>query len=156
MDDQPLSGLPFPDLYAQLGKEFIVSDWIAITQDRINAFADVTGDHQWIHTDPTRANRDSPFGTTIAHGFLTLSLLPHMMGDFFRRYNIRQGLNYGCEKVRFPHPVTAGSRIRGRFVLRDISDGPMESLKCIVTSTVEIEGKDKPACVAEQVFLLFS
>ncbi|GAB4571696.1 MAG: MaoC family dehydratase [Rhodothalassiaceae bacterium] len=150
-----MTALIFPELRALLGEEFVVSDWFEIDQERINRFAEVTGDHQWIHIDVERAKAESPFGGTIAHGFFTLSLLPMLMGDFFSRYKIRQGINYGCDTVRFPAPVPVGARVRGRFRLKALAEGPMGSLKCTVTATVEIEGKDKPGCVADQIFLLF-
>lgn len=147
--------LPFPELTAKTGEEIVLSDWVEVTQADIDRFADATGDHQWIHIDVERAKAESPFKTTIAHGFYTLSLLPFLMGDFFGAYHVRQGINYGCDKVRFPAPVPVGSRLRGRFVLKDVAEGPMGALKCTVAASVEIEGGDKPACVADQVFLLF-
>ncbi|GEQ96560.1 putative enoyl-CoA hydratase 1 [Iodidimonas gelatinilytica] len=150
-----MADLPFPELCSKVGQELALSDWYDVTQERINAFADATGDHQWIHIDVARAKAESPFGTTIAHGFFTLSLLPGLMGDFFGDYAVRQGINYGCDTVRFPAPVPSGSKVRGRFVLKAVAQGPQGSLKCIVGSTVEIDGSDKPGCVADQVFLLF-
>ncbi|GAK33042.1 putative enoyl-CoA hydratase 1 [Iodidimonas nitroreducens] len=150
-----MSDLPFPDLTAKIGQRLVLSDWHDVTQAHINAFADATGDHQWIHIDVDRAKAESPFGAPIAHGFYTLSLLPYLMGDFFGAYKVAQGINYGCDSVRFPAPVPVGSRVRGSFVLKATAAGPMGSLKCTVTSTVEIEGGQKPACVADQVFLLF-
>lgn len=151
-----MTALIFPELHALMGEEFVVSDWFTVDQERINRFAEVTGDHQWIHIDVERAKAESPFGGAIAHGFFTLSLLPMLMGDFFERYKVRQGINYGCDSVRFPAPVPVGSRVRGHFLLKALAEGPMGSRKCIVTATVEIEGSEKPACVADQIFLLFS
>ncbi len=151
-----MDNLPFPDLHTRLGDVLHLSDWITISQDRINTFADLTGDHQWIHIDPKRARKDSPYGTAIAHGFLTLSLLPGLMGDFFTAYHVRRAVNYGIDRLRFPQAVPAGARIRGRFVLRAVTSGPQGSLKCTMISTAEIEGVDRPACVADQIFLLFA
>lgn len=147
--------IPFPHLQELLGKEFRVSDWETVDQAVIDRFADATGDHQWIHVNPARAKAESPFGATIAHGFLSLSLLPKMMGDFFVNDAVAQALNYGCNMVRFPSPVLVNSRIRGRFTMKTLEEGPMGSVKCTVTSTIEVEGTEKPACVAVQVFLLF-
>ena len=128
--------------------------WLTIDQERIDRFAEVTGDIQWIHTDPERAARDSPFGATIAHGCLTLSLLPFLTEsnhpDFFQENypGMRMRVNYGLNRVRFPAPVVAGSRIRARTVLHDI-EKVGEAVQIIYSITVEIEGSDKPACVAE-------
>ena len=138
-----------------VGAEISVSDWITVGQDDINRFAEATGDYQWIHVDRERARRESPWGTTIAHGFYTLSLLPRLMGDFLTEFGIRQGLNYGCEKVRFPAAVPVDSRLRGHFVLQSLDNGPGGAIKATIQGTVEIEGQTKPACVAEQVVLLF-
>lgn len=140
----------------RIGEEIQLSDWLEVDQDLVNIFADATHDHQWIHVDVERARRESPFGGPIAHGFLTLSLLPAFMGDAFADLTVRQVINYGCEKVRFPAPVPVGSRLRGRFVLKSVEAGPMGSAKCTMTAVVEIEDADKPACVAEPVFLLFA
>jgi len=142
-------------LRRHVGEELSVSDWITVTQDDIDRFAEATGDYQWIHVDRERAARESPWGGTIAHGFYTLSLLPRLMGDFLADYGIRQGLNYGCEKVRFPAAVPADSRLRGRFTLQSLDAGPGGSVKATIQGAVEIEGQAKPACVAEQVVLLF-
>jgi len=150
-----MSEPPFPHLHEKIGTEVAVSDWVTIDQAAIDRFAEATGDHQWIHVDRDRAARESPFGTTIAHGYLTLALLPRLMAGFLEEAGPRQVLNYGCEKVRFPAPVPVDSRLRARFVLKDLDDGPMGALKCTLTATVEIETGDKPACVADGIFLLF-
>lgn len=147
--------LPFPDIQADVGKEVLVTDWLTIAQDDVDKFADATGDHQWIHVDVDRARRESPFGQTIAHGFMTLSLMPRLSAPYFADKKIRQGLNYGCDKVRFPGPLPVGSRVRGRFSLSKAEPGPMGALKCTLVGTVEVDGADKPACVAEQIVLLF-
>jgi acyl dehydratase len=137
------------DLQALVGQTIGVSDWITVTQQRIQLFADATGDHQWIHLDPERAAK-GPFGTTIAHGFLTLSLLPEMAASAFTVLDTRMGVNYGLGKVRFPAPVPSGSRLRGHFKLTQYA--PLEGgaqITCEVS--MEREGSDKPVCVAESI-----
>lgn len=137
------------DLRAEIGREVGVSDWIAVEQPRIAQFAQATGDHQWIHVDPARATA-GPFGATVAHGFLTLSLLPAMADTAFAIDDVRMGVNYGLNRVRFPHPVRAGSRLRGRFKL--LAFEPIDGgAQLTVEVTMELEGVDKPACVAESV-----
>jgi len=138
-----------------VGKEIGVSDWLVLTQERINAFADATGDRQWIHLDVERANRESPFGKTIAHGFLTLSLLSHLMQQTIQmRVGARLAVNYGLNRVRFPAPVREGSRIRGRFALASFKDLG-DSHEAIFGCMVECEGMEKPACVAEWIVRYF-
>ena len=140
-------------LTSLVGQEVGLSDWLVIEQSRIDLFADATNDHQWIHIDAEKA-KQGPYGRTVAHGFLTLSLIPHL---FHQAISIESGLsiNYGLNKVRFPHPVVVGSRIRGRFVLASIEPLPplngMTGYQITFSVTVECEGADKPACVAEQV-----
>ena len=133
------------------GREIAVSDWLVITQDRISAFAEATGDRQWIHLDRERAEKESPYGTTIAHGFLTLSLLSSLMQDALQIQQAGQrAINYGLNRVRFPAAVREGSRIRGRFALaafKDLGD----AIELVLSVTVECEGSDKPACIAEWV-----
>lgn len=137
------------DLEALVGQEIGVSDWTEVDQSRIQAFADATEDQQWIHTDPARA-AEGPFGGPIAHGFLTLSLLPHFYETAFRVAEVRMAVNYGLERVRFPAPVPAGSRLRGRFVLKHLL--PLEGgAQMTVEVTVERQGAAKPVCVAESV-----
>jgi len=137
------------DLQALVGEIIGVSDWITVTQQRIQLFADATGDHQWIHLDAERAAK-GPFGTTIAHGFLTLSLLPEMSASAFEVRDTRMGVNYGLGKVRFPAPVPSGSRLRGHFKLAQYEplDGGAQ-ITCEVT--MEREGFDKPVCIAESI-----
>ena len=137
------------DLKGLIGQEIAVSDWLTITQERINQFADATGDHQWIHVDPERA-KASPFGSTIAHGFLTLSLLPLFTQECIRMPSVRMGVNYGVNKVRFINPVPVGSRLRGRFMLKAVED-IAGGVQMTMLATIELEGVDKPACVAESV-----
>ncbi|EHR73654.1 acyl dehydratase [Burkholderiales bacterium JOSHI_001] len=134
---------------AQVGQDVGVSDWITVTQARIDQFAQATGDHQWIHVDTGKA-KDGPFGRTIAHGFLTLSLLPEMGASAMQVDGVRMGINYGLNKVRFPAPVPEGSRLRGRFKMLAcdaIEGGVQITLEC----TMEREGSDKPVCVAESL-----
>lgn len=144
----------------QLDQEIHVGPWLTIDQQRIDQFAAVTGDEQWIHTDPQRAARQSPFGTTVAHGYLTLSLLPYLTQsnhpDFFEKNypGMKMRVNYGLNRVRFPAPVTVGSRIRARTTLQQVQAVP-QGAEVIYAIVVEIEGRDKPACVAEFVARLY-
>ena len=126
----------------------IVTDWFEVTQERINTFADATEDHQWIHVDFERAQRESPYGTTIAHGFLTLSLLSRFMREALELGGLRMAINYGLNRVRFPSAVRAGSRVRARIVLQSIRELP-EGVEAIYAVTMESEGSEKPCCVAE-------
>ena len=137
------------ELQALVGQEIGYSDWLVVDQERIDLFARATGDHQWIHTDPERAAA-GPFGATVAHGFLTLSLLPVLFETGFAIDDVRMGVNYGLNRVRFPTPVHAGSRVRGRFTLRAYDPLP-GGAQLTVESVVELVGSDKPACVAESV-----
>lgn len=134
-------------LAARVGQEIVVSDWLEITQERIDAFADATGDHQWIHVDPKRASQ-SPFGTTIAHGFLTMSLLSWFTNESIEFGNSRMGVNYGCNRLRFTAPVKSGSRLRARFGLKACE--PIEGgVQMVWDITMECEGESKPVLVAE-------
>ena len=142
------------DLAAHVGEEIALSDWVAIDQQRIDRFAEATGDHQWIHVDAARAAQ-GPFGATVAHGFLTLSLLPLLSQQAFAIDDVRMGINYGLNRVRFPNPVRVNSRLRGRFKL--IGYEPLEGgAQLTVEVTMEIEGADKPACVAQSVSRRFT
>src|SRR5947208_7145608 len=137
------------ELKTLVGEEIGASDWFEVTQARINAFADATEDHQWIHIDAERAKTESPFGGTIAHGFLTLSLLPHLAAQAYRvRGDIKMGINYGLNRLRFVSPVPSGSRVRARFTLQAVED-VAGGAQLTVVVTVEIEGGQKPALVAE-------
>ena len=134
-----------------VGTEVAVSNWIAISQNRIDTFAEATLDHQWIHTDPARCAKESPFGGTVAHGFLTLSLLPAMFEDAVKLVGAKMVLNYGLNKVRFPAPVPVGSRLRGRLTLLkvdSIDDGCDQLTWAVV---VECEGNPRPVCAAEMM-----
>ncbi|MGI9164673.1 MAG: MaoC family dehydratase [Mycobacterium sp.] len=136
---------------ATIGEELGVSRWVDVDQNRINEFADVTMDHQWIHVDVERARAESPYGATIAHGFLTLSLIPSVSKDNYRVENAKMGINYGLNKVRFLSPVTAGSRIRVRSSLADATPIGDDAVNLTVRHTVEIDGVDKPAAIAELI-----
>ncbi len=137
------------DLQALVGQDIGCSHWMPVDQARINLFAEATGDHQWIHTDPVRAAA-GPFGAPVAHGFLTLSLLPALFATAFEIDDVRMGVNYGLNRVRFTSPVRVGSRVRGRFKL--VSYEPLPGgAQLTVDATIEIEGADKPACVAQTV-----
>jgi acyl dehydratase len=137
-----------------VGTEFLVGDWIPITQERIDAFADATGDRHWIHTDRERAARGSPFGTTIAHGYLTVSLLPQQTQRFFSEHGVARTINYGCDKIRFPAPVLSGTRIRAHFSLMSAED-VQGGLKLTVSATVEAENQDRPVCYAETISMVY-
>jgi acyl dehydratase len=132
----------------RVGQEVAVSDWIDVTQARIDRFADATGDHQWIHVDAARAEKESPFKTTIAHGFLTLSLVSSLLRDAVALSGLRLAINYGANRIRFVSPVPAGSRIRGRFVLGAVEDAG-GAIQATWNVTVEREHTDKPCLVAE-------
>ncbi len=137
-------------LEAEVGKEVAVSDWMTLTQERVNQFAEATDDPQWIHVDQERAERESPFGGTIAHGYLTLSLLPKFFESEVAFPFARMSINYGTNKVRFPSPLRVGRRIRGHFALLSVERHP-ECVQSVWNYSVEQEGRDKPACVAEVV-----
>jgi acyl dehydratase len=130
------------------GQEVAVSDWLEVAQERINQFAEATEDRQWIHIDPERAKHESPFGETIAHGFLTLSLLSELGKRAMSVGGVRMGINYGLNRVRFVSPVPAGARIRGRFVLNQV-EAIKGGVQAIWNVTVERDGAAKPCCVAE-------
>jgi len=137
------------DLRPLVGQEIAVGDWVTVTQQRIDLFADATGDHQWIHVDPERAAK-GPYGTTVAHGFMTLSLLPELSQNAFKVLDTRMGINYGLNRVRFPAPVKSGARLRGRFKL--LAFEPIEGgAQLTMEVTMEVEGGDKPVCVAESL-----
>ncbi|MCF8163604.1 MAG: MaoC family dehydratase [Burkholderiaceae bacterium] len=138
------------DLQADVGKEIAVSDWMMISQERVNQFAEATDDPQWIHVDVERAKRESPFGGTIAHGYMTLSLIPALFEAVVDLPPGKMSINYGLNKVRFPSPMLVGGRLRGRFKLLAVE--PMDGcVQSIWQMTIEREGSDKPVCVAESV-----
>ncbi|GGV25555.1 MaoC family dehydratase [Streptomyces spectabilis] len=138
------------ELRAAVGEQLGRSDWLEVDQKRIDLFAEATGDHQWIHVDPRRA-AEGPFGATIAHGYLTLSLLPVLVPQVLRVEGMRMGLNYGTNKVRFPSPVPVGSRLRAAVALTGVESTKDGGVQVTAAVTVEREGADKPACVADSV-----
>jgi acyl dehydratase len=140
------------EIAAAVGTSLGSSDWLEITQDRVDRFADATDDHQWIHVDPERA-ATGPFGKTIAHGYLTLSLIPFLGGQIFALDTPGPKLNYGVNKVRFTHPVRVGSRIRAHATLAEAGQVPAGT-QLLIDYTIEIEGQSKPACLAQTVVLL--
>jgi len=137
------------DLIGKQGMQLGSSEWLAISQERINQFADATGDHQWIHVDPEQA-KDGPYGACIAHGYLTLSLVNLFLPELLRVDNVSMGVNYGVDKVRFPSPVVVGSRIRGRGEIVAVEE-VKGAVQVIVRVSVEIEGSERPACVADTI-----
>ncbi len=139
------------EFVAVKGESLGFSEWHKITQEQVNAFADATGDHQWIHVDPERA-ASGPFGSTIAHGYLTVSLLPILSMEIFRIENLTMGINYGLDRVRFPSPVLTGSSIRAEATLTDVKQTQLGSL-AHVRMRVEVEGQQKAACVADTLSL---
>jgi acyl dehydratase len=138
------------DLESAKGVEVGPGEWVVIEQSRIDGFADDTEDHQWIHVDPERA-AEGPFGTTVAHGFLTLSLVPFFVAKLRQVENVKMGINYGLNKVRFPTPVKVNSRLRGRMTLIEIERIGDSAVQTVGRVTLDLEGSDKPACVAEMV-----
>ena len=137
-------------VHALVGQHLGHSDWVTITQEQVNQFAEATGDHQWIHVDPERAKKESPFGGPIAHGYLTLSLIPMLMPQILEIKGFKMGVNYGTEKVRFPSPVPVGSRVRAGATLDSVT--PIDGgLQMSVTVTIEVEGASKPSMVATTV-----
>lgn len=149
----------YEDLQSKISTEPTSGGWFTVTQNMINSFADATLDHQWIHVDEERAARDSPFGATVAHGFFTLALIPHLTGmvepDKPRYPGVALTVNYGLNRVRFPHPLLAGSRIRTLTQLQSVEEVSGNGLQLIHNVTVQIEGVEKPTCVAEMVSRLY-
>jgi acyl dehydratase len=136
------------ELKTKVGEHLGYSDWLEITQERVDQFADATGDHQWIHVDVERAKKESPFGGPIAHGYLTLSLLPMTLGKIVRVEGFKMGVNYGLNKLRFPSPVPVGANLRAGATLKNLEDVP-GGVQLTYEVTFEVEGRDKPAAVAE-------
>lgn len=141
------------ELQAAVGEELGTSDWVQIDQAQIDRFAEATGDHQWIHVDPVKA-KDGPFGTTVAHGFLTLSLIPVLMAQTYEVHGLAGALNYGLEKVRFPSPVPVGSRLRSHTTLTSFDEIPGGG-QTVTAVTIEREGAAKPVCVAQMIARYF-
>jgi acyl dehydratase len=140
------------ELKQAVGEHLGHSDWHTVTQDKVDLFADATGDHQWIHVDPERA-KAGPFGGTIAHGYMTLSLLPMLNQQIYRIDGLTMGINYGTNKVRFPSPVPVGSRVRAGTEILEVNPNA-QGAQAVVRTTIEVEGGEKPACVAESVVVL--
>ncbi len=138
------------ELAALKGQPIGHGEWTTITQEAVNLFADATGDHQWIHVDPERA-ANGPFGTTIAHGYMTLALLPRLMHQIYSVEGVKMGINYGVNKVRFPAPVRVGSKIRAESSVVDVADLGDGAYQVTLSTSVAIEGGAKPACVAESI-----
>jgi acyl dehydratase len=138
------------ELKGSVGKQLGVSEWLEIDQARIDTFADATGDHQWIHVDPERA-KDGAFGSTIAHGYLTLSLVNKFLPEIIDVRGISMGVNYGSDRLRFPAPVPVGARIRGSAELIKVEDVKGNAVQSTVRVTVEIEGSDRPACIIDTI-----
>ena len=142
------------ELAGLTGTELGTSDWVEVTQERVNLFADATGDHQWIHVDVERANRESPFGGPIGHGYLTLSLLIPMWSQVLDVTDASMAVNYGLNKVRFPAPVPVGSKVRLTATLADVAE-ITSGHQLTVTAVIEREGGDKPVCIAEPIFRVY-
>ncbi|RYF70240.1 MAG: MaoC family dehydratase [Cytophagaceae bacterium] len=152
----------FPNLdafTAHAGQELGTTDWVTISQEQIQLFADATGDHQWIHLEPERAVRESPYKTTIAHGFLTLSLAPRLLSDLYKVESVKMGVNYGANKIRFTNAVPSKSRVRMKAWLHHVEptndNENSKGVRVIIECVFEVEGQNKPACVAELIMLLF-
>ena len=139
---------------AAVGQDLGTTGWITVTQQRIDTFADATGDHQWIHVDPERA-RSGPFGACVAHGYLTLSLANLFLPELVSYRRLKLGVNYGCDKVRFPAPVKVGSRLRGRGLVLAAEPVKGDGVQVTVRVSVEIEGADKPGCVVDTISRLY-
>ena len=145
-----MSSLTIDELKQHVGQELGVSEPFEVTQDRVNLFADATEDHQWIHVDPERA-RSGPFGGPVAHGYLTLSLLPHLLGRTFQVGGVKMGVNYGLNRLRFPAPVPVPSTVRGTFKLNDVRD-TTGGVQVLVGFEVRVDGADRPCAVGEAVY----
>ena len=141
----------FSEIKSAVGTEVGVSDWVTVTQDRINRFAEATGDEQWIHVDVKRARQELPAQTTIAHGLLTVSLVPEFVRSVMGLQGVKNTLNYGANRIRYLAPVPAGSRLRGRISINAAGDAPANGLRVTYGITIEIEGGERPACVAEMI-----
>jgi acyl dehydratase len=144
------------DLFAHLGRDLGPSEWLTVTQEMIDTFAEATGDHQWIHVDVDRAKRELPGGKTIAHGYLTLSLLPRLAPTLMKIEKRRRGINYGSNKVRFVSPVPAGSRIRLRQKLVRAEEVPDNGVRLTSEMVMEVEGQERPAMVAETLSVVYA
>ena len=149
-----MNPVEFKDLPGLVGQEVGVSDWVLIDQDRVNKFAEATGDHQWIHVDVEKAKKEMPGGKTIAHGYLTLSLIPWLTGGFLKIEGVTRGINYGSNKVRFTNMVPVGSKVRARQKLLGV-EARGGGLQMTNEVTIEIDGQQRPACVAETISMIY-
>ncbi len=147
----PVEAVGAEGVKALVGQHLGYSDWLEITQERVMQFAEATGDHQWIHTDPERAKAESPFGGPIAHGYLTVSLIPMLLPQVFVQKGFSMGVNYGLDKLRFPSPVPVGSKVRAGVQLDEVGD-IAGGVQLHMTVTIEVEGASKPSCVAQVLF----
>ncbi len=137
------------EVLAAKGRDLGVTDWMVVTQEQVNTFAEATGDHQWIHVDVERANAESPFGGPIAHGFLTLSLVSQFLPQIVSVTGMKMGVNYGCNKVRFPAPVPVGAKLRARGAIGNVEEVAGGGVQVTWDVALEVEGAEKPSCVAE-------
>ena len=144
-----------PGLKPLVGTQLGVSDWVTVSQEQIDRFADATGDHQWIHCDVERARRESPFKGTIAHGYLTISLAPALMPQVVRVEGVRMGVNYGVDRMRLPSPVPAGARLRLSAELKDVRELPGGGARATFGLAFEVEGQTKPACIADVIYVYY-
>ncbi|WP_397446750.1 MaoC family dehydratase [Polaribacter sp. R77954] len=152
---KPLEFTNFEDFKMMIGKELPVGNWYTITQQMINDFANATLDKQWIHIDEKRAEKESPFKSTVAHGFMSVAMISRMLEEAFIIKSVKMGLNYGLNTVRFPNPVPVNSKLRMHTIVKDIDDMPNNGIKITFLCTIEIKGQEKPACVAEFLAALF-
>ena len=148
--------IPISEITTLVGQEIGVSDWLEITQDRVNRFADATGDHQWIHVDPERARRESPFGGTVAHGFLTVALAPKLLAELVEVANCARIVNYGIEKLRLREPVPSGARIRLGASIKGVRSVPGGAMWVSLGVAFEVEGVKRPVCTGELIFVYFA
>ncbi len=148
-----VSGIP--ELKSYVGKPLGMSDWVEVTQERIDAFAAATGDRQWIHVDVERARRESPFGQTIAHGYLTIALVPVLLPQILQIENASMVVNSGLEKMKLPSPVPAGARVRLGAEIKHVRDMPSGGARVVLSLRVEVEGATRPACTADAVYVYF-
>jgi acyl dehydratase len=147
--------VPYEELPSKVGEEMGSSEWHTVSQEDVNTFADVTHDHQWIHIDRERAEKESPYGTTIAHGYFTLSLVPFLGAQIWKASGAKMGVNYGTNKVRFPAPVPVGSRVRAHSKILNVEE-VKGGLQITNQITIEVEGNEKPACVAETLSRVYN
>ncbi len=147
--------IAFDEVKSLIGEELGSSDWHRVTQEDVNAFADVTRDHQWIHIDVVRAEKESPYGTTIAHGYFTLSLVPYLMSQVWKVKGVKMGVNYGLNKLRFPAAVPVGKKVRAHATLANVED-VKGGMQVAVNITIEVEDGKKPACVIEALFRYYN